>query len=116
RIVSTTLMIPILVILGDAIALYGAFLAVKVKGAVSATLFFHQVFEALDFGDVLPSVVKSFFFGFAIGLIGCYKGYNSRKGTEGVGRSANSAVVISSLLIFVIDLIAVQVTGFFGFI
>ena len=116
RIVSTTLMIPVLVVIGDAISLYGAFLAVKVKGAVSATLFFHQVFEALDFGDALPSVVKSFFFGFAIGLIGCYKGYNSKKGTEGVGRSANSAVVVSSLLIFIIDLIAVQVTEFFGLI
>jgi len=116
RIVASTLMIPILVIIGDTIALYGGYLAVKVKGAVSATLFFHQVFEALDFGDALPSVVKSFFFGFAIGLVGCFKGYTTKKGTEGVGRSANSAVVISSLLIFIIDLIAVQVTEFFGLI
>jgi len=116
RMIATTLMIPVLVVIGDAIALYGGFLAVKVKGAVTFTLFFHQVFNALDFGDVLPSIVKSFFFGFAIGLIGCYKGYNSRKGTEGVGRSANSAVVVASLLIFVIDLIAVQVTEFFGLI
>ena len=116
RIVSTTLMIPILMIIGDTIALYGCYLAVKVKGAISLTLFFHQVFESIEFTDVLPAFIKSFFFGFAIGLIGCYKGYNSKKGTEGVGRSANSAVVIASLLVFVIDLIAVQVTQFFGFI
>jgi phospholipid/cholesterol/gamma-HCH transport system permease protein len=116
RVISTTLMVPILIIIGDAIALYGAFLAVKIKGAVSVTLFFHQVFESLEFSDVMPAFIKSFFFGFAIGLIGCYKGYNSQKGTEGVGRSANSAVVISSLLVFVLDLIAVQITEFLGFI
>jgi phospholipid/cholesterol/gamma-HCH transport system permease protein len=116
RIISTTLMIPILVIIGDFIALYGSFLAVNIKAETSVTLFFNQVFDSLEFTDVFPAVIKTYFFGFAIGLIGCYKGYNSKKGTEGVGRSANSAVVISSLLVFVLDLIAVQVTEFLGFI
>jgi len=115
RIVATTLMIPILIVIGDGIALYGAFLAVKITGAISFTLFFHQVFHALEFTDAVPAIIKSFFFGFAIGLIGCYKGYNSKKGTEGVGRSANSAVVVASLLVFIIDLLAVQVTQFLGF-
>jgi phospholipid/cholesterol/gamma-HCH transport system permease protein len=49
-----------------------------------------------------------------VGLIGCYKGFNSTKGTEGVGRSANSAVVVSSVVIFIIDLLAVQVTDVLG--
>ena len=83
---------------------------------MSFTLFFKQVFDSLEFSDVVPAFIKTFFFGFAIGLIGCYKGYNSKKGTEGVGRSANSAVVIGSLLVFIIDLIAVQITEFFGFL
>lgn len=116
RVISTTLMIPLLIIIGDAIALYGSFLAVKIKGAVSINLFFHQVFESLEFTDLAPAIIKSFFFGFAIGLIGCFKGYHSKKGTEGVGRSANSAVVVASLLVFIIDLIAVQITEFLGFI
>jgi len=116
RIVATTLMIPILVIIGDAIALYGSYLAVKIKGTVSFALFFHSVFERTEFSDFLPALVKSYFFGFAIGVIGCYKGYNSKKGTEGVGESANSAVVVASLLVFVIDLIAVQIIEFFGYI
>jgi len=116
RIVSTTLMIPILIFIGDAIALYGGFLAVKINTSVSATLFFHQVFNSLTFSDAIPAIIKSYFFGFAIGLIGCYKGYNSKKGTEGVGRSANSAVVIASLLVFIIDLMAVQITQFLGFL
>jgi phospholipid/cholesterol/gamma-HCH transport system permease protein len=62
----------------------------------------------------MPAFIKTFFFGFAIGIIGCYKGYNSSKGTEGVGRSANSSVVISSMMIFVIDLIAVQISDLLG--
>lgn len=116
RMLATTLMVPILVILGDAIALYGSYLAVNLKGGISMRLYFHQVFESTEFSDAIPAFIKSFFFGFAIGLIGCYKGYFSRKGTEGVGRSANSAVVVASLLIFIIDLIAVQITEFLGLI
>ena len=111
RIVATTLMVPILVIFSDVISLSGSFLAVNINGDVSLSLFFAQVFEKLSFIDVLPSVVKTFFFGFAIGLISSFKGYNSDKGTEGVGLSANSSVVISSLLIFIIDMIAVQFTS-----
>jgi phospholipid/cholesterol/gamma-HCH transport system permease protein len=113
RILSTTLMLPLLVILADVIALYGAYLGVNIKGAVSAQLYFNQVIEALEFSDLIPSILKSFFFGFAIGLIGCYMGYHSKKGTEGVGRSANSAVVIASLMVFVLDLLAVQITDLF---
>lgn len=111
RILATTLMIPILTIFSDSISLYGSYAGVNITGDISLRLFFTQVFSSLDFMDVIPAVVKTFFFGFAIGLIGCYKGYNSDKGTEGVGVSANSAVVIGSLLIFIIDMIAVQITS-----
>jgi phospholipid/cholesterol/gamma-HCH transport system permease protein len=116
RIISTTLMIPILIIIGDVISLIGSFLAIRSESHISLTLFFQQVIEALRFSDVLPAVIKTFFFGFAIGLVGCYKGYHSKKGTEGVGESANSAVVASSLLVFIIDLVVVQVTKFLGYL
>jgi phospholipid/cholesterol/gamma-HCH transport system permease protein len=114
RIFATTLMIPVLSSLSNAISLYGGYLGVNIRGVVSWDLYWSQVFEALSYGDIVPSIIKTFFFGFAIGVIGCYKGYNSTKGTEGVGRSANSAVVISSLLVFVIDLIAVQISDLLG--
>lgn len=115
RVMASTMMLPILVMLGDAISLYGAYLGVNIHSTTSFYLFWTQVFDSLDFSDVLPAFVKSFFFGFAVGIVGCYKGYNSSKGTEGVGRSANSAVVVSSVAIFVIDLLAVQVTDVLGF-
>ena len=114
RILACILMLPVLVILGDAISLYGSYLGVNIRSTTSFHLFWSQVIDNLSFSDVLPAITKSFFFGFAVGAIGCYKGYNSKKGTEGVGRSANSAVVISSIMIFVIDLLAVQVTDVLG--
>lgn len=114
RVVGTTLMIPVLSILANAIALYGGFLGTNIRGVVSWDLYWNQVFETLTYSDFIPAFIKTFFFGFVIGIIGCYKGFNSEKGTEGVGQSANSAVVISSLLVFVFDLIAVQITDILG--
>jgi phospholipid/cholesterol/gamma-HCH transport system permease protein len=114
RVLATTLMLPVLANLANAISLYGSYLGVNIRGAVSWDLFWIQVYDALSFGDMIPSIIKTFFFGFAIGIIGCYKGYNSTKGTEGVGRSANEAVVVASLLVFIIDLIAAQITDTMG--
>ena len=110
RVMATTLMIPLLAVLADAVSLYGAYLGANIRGMVSWHLYWSQVFGILLFADLLPSIIKTFFFGFVIGIIGCYQGFNSNKGTEGVGRSANAAVVISSLLVFIIDLLAVQLT------
>jgi phospholipid/cholesterol/gamma-HCH transport system permease protein len=110
RVLAATFTLPILVMLSDAVSLYGSYLGVNIKGQTSFSLFSTQVFDNLAYSDVIPAFIKSFFFGFAVGVIGCYKGYNSENGTEGVGRSANSAVVLSSIMVFIIDLIAVQIT------
>jgi phospholipid/cholesterol/gamma-HCH transport system permease protein len=109
RVMATVLTIPLLVVMADAVSLYGGYLGTNIHGVVSWDLFWSQVFDTLTYSDLIPSIAKTFFFGFAIGIIGCYKGYNSNKGTEGVGRSANSAVVVSSLLVFILDLLAVQI-------
>ncbi|ASU34769.1 MlaE family ABC transporter permease [Mucilaginibacter xinganensis] len=114
RVLATTLMLPILTILGDAVSLFGAYIGVNIRSVTSFTLFFTEVFHSLTYSDFIPAFVKTFFFGFAVGIVGCYKGYNSSKGTQGVGISANSAVVLSSILVFVIDLLAVQLTDLLG--
>lgn len=113
RILAATFMLPILVIVGDFVALIGSAIIENIKGDVSFTLYFNQVFAALEFTDLLPATVKTFFFGFAIGLVGCFKGYNSKKGTAGVGKASNSAVVFTSMLLFVLDFIAVFITDIF---
>ncbi len=114
RVWSTTLMIPVLVVLSDAIAIWATWVGVNIKDDVSWDLFYRQVFESLEFSDFLPAFIKSYFFGFAIGIVGCYRGYATEKGTEGVGQAAHSAVVTASLLIFILDLIAVQITDILG--
>lgn len=113
RIVATTLMLPLLIIMGDAVALFGSAIVENLKGEVSYVLYFNKVFDALKFSDVIPATIKSFFFGFAIGLVGCYKGYHCAKGTVGVGEASNAAVVYTSMSIFVIDFIAVFLTDIF---
>ena len=113
RILATTTMLPILVFFGDAIAIFGSALVEYFKGNVSFLLYFNNVFDSLQFSDLIPTTIKTFFFGFAIGLVGCYKGYNCKKGTAGVGLAANSAVVYTSMLLFIIDFIAVFVTNIF---
>ena len=113
RIMAATLMIPLLIIFGDAIALFGSALVENLKGDVSFQLYFNKVFNSLKFSDLIPATIKSFFFGFAIGLVGCFKGYNCKKGTVGVGEASNSAVVYTSMLLFIIDFIAVFVSDIF---
>ncbi len=108
RVLAATIMVPLLVIYSDALALVGSYIAANIDGDISIHLFFSEAFAVLDFNDIIPAIIKTLFFGFGIGIIGCYKGYRTQKGTKGVGLAANSAVVISSIAIFIIDLIAVQ--------
>jgi phospholipid/cholesterol/gamma-HCH transport system permease protein len=110
RVLAATLMIPVLVLYADGLGIMGSWAGANIKGEVPFVLFFSQAFSAVGFADFLPAVVKTFFFGAAIGFIGCYKGYTAGRGTESVGKAATSAVVLSSLFVIVIDLIAVQIT------
>ncbi len=115
RIIACTLMVPLLTLLADALALMGGWVAANISGKMNIMLYFNKAFTSLAFTDLVPSVLKTFFFGFAIGFVGCYKGYNSDKGTESVGVAANSAVVSASLWVIVLDAIAVQLTSVFAY-
>lgn len=105
---ATTFMLPMLVFFGDFLAFIGAFIGLKAYSNISFKLFYSRAFEDFYFRDLLPATIKTLFFGFFIGIISSYMGYYSGKGTEGVGKAANAAVVASSLVIFLLDLIAVQ--------
>ena len=110
RVMATTFMLPLLVFYGDLMSFLGSFLGLKAYSDISFQLFYSRAFSDFFFRDLFPATIKTIFFGFFIGIISSYMGYYSDRGTEGVGRSANSAVVVSSLAIFLLDLIAVQVT------
>lgn len=110
RVLAATLMIPILTLYADALGIIGSWAGANIKGDVSFVLFISQAFSSVQFADLFPAVIKTFFFGLVIGLVGCYKGYNAGRGTESVGKAANSAVVMASLLVIIVDLVAVQIT------
>jgi len=110
RVLAATIMIPLLILYADAFGILGSWLGANIKGEVTFSLFFSQAFGSIGFMDFLPAVIKSFFFGAVIGLVGTYKGYNAGRGTESVGIAANSAVVLASLLVIIVDVVAVQIT------
>ncbi|TDE07343.1 MlaE family ABC transporter permease [Flavobacterium sandaracinum] len=113
RILATTLMIPLLVIYADGIGIIGGYIGINIHSDVNFYRYLAQVLESITFLDIFPATMKTFFFGFFIGMIGCYKGFNAANGTESVGKAANSAVVTASLTIFIIDMLAVQITDLF---
>jgi phospholipid/cholesterol/gamma-HCH transport system permease protein len=110
RVLAATLMVPLLIIFTDAVGLCGSYVAMNIHSDIGFQRYFTEALIHLDFSDIFPALIKSFFFGFAIGIIGCYKGYNAKGGTESVGKAANAAVVSASLAVFVLDMIAVQIT------
>jgi len=113
RVTAATLMLPLLVILADMIALLGGFVAFNITQSMSLKSFLMTSFTNIDMRDILPATIKTFLFGFSIGVVGCYEGYNADRGTESVGVAANTAVVISSLMVILIDMVMVQMTSIF---
>ena len=110
RVLAATLMIPLLVLYADGFGILGSWAGANIKGDVTLSLFFAQAFSSIWFIDLIPAIIKTFFFGAVIGIVGCYKGYNAGRGTESVGIAANSAVVLASLLVLIVDMVAVQIT------
>ncbi|MDN3654481.1 ABC transporter permease [Ferruginibacter paludis] len=111
RILACIVMIPLLTIFADAMALVGGFTATVLSGDITAKLYFTNALTILDYSDLLPALFKTILFGFAIGFVGCFKGFTSNNGTASVGLAANSAVVTASVWIIIIDAIVVQVTN-----
>ncbi len=113
RVLATTLMIPMLMCYTGAVAMLGAYLNVHTNEATSFVTFFQQAFDKISFLDIFSSLIKAIVYGFTIGIVGCYQGFNASKGTEGVGKAANASVVISMFLIFVEEILIVQITNSF---
>lgn len=111
RVTAATFMLPLLVIFSDFMSLLGGFIALNISTQMSLKLFLMNSFTNIDMTQILSATFKTFVFGFSIGVVGCYEGYNADRGTESVGIAANTAVVIASLLVILIDMIMVQLTS-----
>lgn len=109
RTLATTFMVPALMLYCAFVGLLGSFFNVRGNEGTSAAAFLKSGFASISFLDVGSSVTKTFVFGFTIGIIACYKGFHATSGTVGVGRAANAAVVMSMFVIFIEEMLIVQI-------
>lgn len=110
RILSCIIVLPLLTLYVDLLAIIGGYIAVALSTGSSFQLYLNSVFRSLVFGDFLPGFLKTFIFGFVVGLVGTYKGYNADNGTVGVGDASTTSVVISSLIILIFDMVLAKIT------
>lgn len=110
RILACTLILPILTLYVNFLAIMGSFLSMLLASGTSFEVFINTVFNSLGFSDLVPGIAKTVIFGFVVGAVGSYKGYNAENGTVGVGFASTSAVVTASLLILLVDMVLVKVT------
>lgn len=111
RVLAATFIVPVLAIYMGFVGLLGAFLNVLRNEQTSFTSFFQQAFVRITFLDLAMLLLKSAIYGFTIGMTGCFSGYIAQQGTVGVGRAANTAVVVSMFLIFIEEMVIVTVVN-----
>jgi phospholipid/cholesterol/gamma-HCH transport system permease protein len=109
RVVALFFMLPLLVILGDAVAMIGGAIMAKYVAHISLNLYWSQVSRSMVFGTILIGLVKPAVFALLISLIGCWKGFTSSGGTRGVGRSTTESVTIVSVMILITDFMLTRV-------
>ncbi len=109
RVVATTFIVPVLATYMGFVGLLGAYLNVYTNEQTGFVLFIQTAFAKINFADLVMLVMKSAIYGFTIAMTGCFSGYNASQGTVGVGRAANTAVVVSMFLIFIEEMVIVTV-------
>ncbi len=110
RLLAGTLMLPLLVLVADVIGVFGGFLVSVYRLDFNASAYLTRTWQFLEPLDVISGLVKAAVFGFVISLMGCYFGYRSRGGAQGVGQATTNAVVSASILILVFNYL---ITGMF---
>jgi phospholipid/cholesterol/gamma-HCH transport system permease protein len=108
RVLACTLVLPLLTIFADFMGIFMGWVANAAAEPMSLKLYLQNGFKYLEFRDLFPSTLKTAVFGLLIGLVGCFQGLRTEGGTAGVGRSATSAVVLSSLFVIVADVLLVR--------
>lgn len=101
RVLAATIMMPLLVLISDIVGVFGGFLVSVYRLDFNASNYIAQTWEYLEFTDVTSGLWKAAIFGFIISLMGCYNGFNSKGGAQGVGMATTNAVVSSCILILV---------------
>ena len=110
RVLACVLMFPVMTMLTDTLAMAGGFLEATLSDRMDYRVFLDTAFESMRFVDVIVDTLKTSIFGFIVGIVSCYLGYNVRGGTREVGQAAMQSVVVSSLLILVADVVIVRIS------
>lgn len=108
RLIAGVLSLPLLVLVADIIGIFGGYLVSVYKLDFAATSYLRNTWDFLEPMDVISGLVKAAVFGFIIALMGCYNGYQSRGGAQGVGAATTNAVVSASILILVFNYILTE--------
>ena len=112
RLLAGTICLPILVLIGDIVGVLGGYLVGIYQLGFNPGIYLSRTMEFLEVSDVTLGLIKAAVFGFLIALMGCYHGYNSGRGAEGVGHATTNAVVSSSILILISNYLVTAL--FFG--
>ena len=103
RVWATTIMLPLLIALADAISIFGGYLISVVLEGANAVTYMHRTYQYMDLNDFFSGLIKAAVFGLLIAVVGCQSGFYTKGGAEGVGRSTTRAVVIASISILIAD-------------
>ena len=103
RLYATVICLPLLTVLADFCGLLGGYIVSYYTVRLTTAEYWTSAYNALEFEDCFQGLIKPFFFGAVVALVGCYLGLRTSGGTEGVGRATTQAVVVSSVLILVLD-------------
>lgn len=115
RVLACVVMFPLLTIMTDVIAMFGGYVESLIATNMDYRIYINMAFSSLRFADLFVDTLKTSIFGFIVGIVSCYMGYNVRGGTREVGRAAMHSVVVSSLLILLADVVVVRFSlMFFG--
>lgn len=109
RVLAGTLTLPILVLLGDIIGVLGGYIVSIYNLGFSSASYLRQTFDILQISDVTSGLIKAAVFGFLVAIMGCYHGFNSARGAQGVGAATTNAVVSSSILILIFNYLITQI-------
>ena len=112
RVIACIIALPLLTTLMNFAGMLGGFIAETAVTGMSMQLYFHRAFSLIDFADYVPATLKTMVFGFIIATISSYLGFTTESGTEGVGRASTRAVVLSSMVIIVSNVILVRLIFF----
>jgi phospholipid/cholesterol/gamma-HCH transport system permease protein len=113
RVIACIISLPILTTVMNFAGMLGGFIAETAVTGMSLRLYFTRAFSLIDFSDYVPATLKTMVFGFIIATVSSYLGFTTHSGTEGVGRASTRAVVLSSMLIIVSNVILVRLIFFF---